>query len=144
MMKRILFVHQTSAIGGGSYCLLNILREIDKSMIEPVVCLASDGPLRKEIESLKISVVFFGKNAHQSEYFPCIIYIRTGNMDKFTHTSICYPEIGESPNNKSSQKEHPYAGIFSFTIPLFFTLKSRIILQTVAVKMPLMPVLFRS
>ena len=65
-------------------------------------------------------------------------------MDKFTHTSICYPEIGESPNNKSSQREHPYAGIFSFTIPLFFTLKSRIILQTVAVKMPLMPVLFRS
>lgn len=60
-MKRILFVHQTSAIGGGSYCLLNILREIDKSMIEPVVCLASDGPLRKEIESLKISVVFFRK-----------------------------------------------------------------------------------
>ena len=52
---------QSSAIGGGSYCLLNILREIDKSMIEPVVCLASDGPLRKEIESLKISVVFFRK-----------------------------------------------------------------------------------
>ena len=65
-------------------------------------------------------------------------------MDKFTHTSICYPEIGESPNNKSFQKEHLYAGIFSFTIPLFFTLKSRIILQAVAVKMPLMPVLFRS
>lgn len=62
-MKRILFMHQASTIGGGSYCLLNILREIDKSNIEPVACLASDGPLRMEIEKLGIEVVIFTKMA---------------------------------------------------------------------------------
>lgn len=62
-MKRILFMHQASTIGGGSYCLLNILREIDKSNIEPIVCLASDGPLRMEIEKLGIEVVIFTQMA---------------------------------------------------------------------------------
>lgn len=62
-MKRILFMHQASTIGGGSYCLLNILREIDKSVIQPVACLASDGPLRMEIEKLGIEVVIFPKMA---------------------------------------------------------------------------------
>ena len=62
-MKRILFMHQASTIGGGSYCLLNILREIDKSDIQPVACLASDGPLRMEIEKLGIEVVIFPKMA---------------------------------------------------------------------------------
>lgn len=92
-MKRILFVHQTSAIGGGSYCLLNILREIDKSMIEPVVCLASDGPLRKEIESLKISVVFFRKMVdipYKRIYGRYIHYsniLRLRNL--FRHFKVC-------------------------------------------------------
>lgn len=62
-MKRILFMHQASTIGGGSYCLLNILREIDKSNIEPIACLASDGPLRMEIEKLGIEVVIFTQMA---------------------------------------------------------------------------------
>lgn len=56
-------MHQASTIGGGSYCLLNILREIDKSVIQPVACLASDGPLRMEIEKLGIEVVIFPKMA---------------------------------------------------------------------------------
>ena len=56
-------MHQASTIGGGSYCLLNILREIDKSDIQPVACLASDGPLRMEIEKLGIEVVIFPKMA---------------------------------------------------------------------------------
>lgn len=58
-MKRILFLHHVSTIGGGSYCLLNILKSIDRSCFEPVVCLASDGPLRIEVEKLAIKVLFF-------------------------------------------------------------------------------------
>lgn len=61
--KRILFIHQASTIGGGSYCLLNILKEIDKTNIQPVACLAGDGPLRKEIEKLGIEVVLFQQMA---------------------------------------------------------------------------------
>lgn len=58
-MKRVLFVHQSSSIGGGSYCLLNILREIDKTGIEPIACLGGDGPLREEIQRLGIEVILF-------------------------------------------------------------------------------------
>lgn len=61
--KRILFIHQASSIGGGSYCLLNILKEIDKTNIQPVACLAGDGPLRKEIEKLGIEVIIFQQMA---------------------------------------------------------------------------------
>lgn len=62
-MKRILFMHQASTIGGGSYCLLNILKVIDRSVFKPVVALMIDGPLRKEIEKLEIEVIFFREMA---------------------------------------------------------------------------------
>lgn len=58
-MKRILFVHQTTVIGGGSYCLLNILRELDIKEIEPIVCLPEDGPLSIELQKLGVKVVYF-------------------------------------------------------------------------------------
>ena len=58
-MKRILFVHQTTAIGGGSYCLLNILREMDKTNIKPIACLPSEGPLYSEIVNMGIEVILF-------------------------------------------------------------------------------------
>ena len=61
--KRVLFMHQASTIGGGSYCLLNILKEIDKTYIHPVACLAGDGPLREEIEKLGIEVFIFRQMA---------------------------------------------------------------------------------
>lgn len=60
-MKRILFVHHVSTIGGGSYCLLNILKELDRNLFEPVVLLKSKGPLVQEIEKLGVSVEFFKK-----------------------------------------------------------------------------------
>lgn len=59
MKNRILFMHQASSVGGGSYCLLNILKAVDSANIDPVACLASDGPLRSEIEKLGIEVVIF-------------------------------------------------------------------------------------
>ena len=61
--KRVLFMHQASTIGGGSYCLLNILKEIDKTNIQPVACLAGDGPLLEEIEKLGIEVIIFQQMA---------------------------------------------------------------------------------
>ena len=59
-MKRILFLHQVSYIGGGSYCLLSLLKSIDRKAFEPVVLLGNDGPLRNEIERLGIEVYFMG------------------------------------------------------------------------------------
>lgn len=61
MRKTILFLHHSSVIGGGSFCLLNILKVIDRTYIEPIVALCVDGPLRLEIEKLGIKVVLFPK-----------------------------------------------------------------------------------
>ena len=57
-MKTILFVYHASNIGGGTYCLLNILKEIDRTKYQPKVLLCTDGDLVKEIKCLGIEVYF--------------------------------------------------------------------------------------
>ena len=57
-MKTILFVYHASNIGGGTYCLLNILKEIDRKKYQPSVLLCTDGDLVKEIKALGIEVYF--------------------------------------------------------------------------------------
>lgn len=57
-MKRILFIYHASNIGGGTYCLLNILKEIDRKKYQPVVLLRYNGDLVKEINALGIEVFF--------------------------------------------------------------------------------------
>ena len=57
-MKKIIFVYHASNIGGGTYCLLNILKEIDRKEYQPVVLLRTDGELVNEIKSLDIEVFF--------------------------------------------------------------------------------------
>lgn len=60
-MKKILYVFHCSTIGGGSYCLLNILKNVDRSKYLPIVLLAYKGPLVDEIEKLGIEVLFYPK-----------------------------------------------------------------------------------
>lgn len=55
-MKRILFVFHDSSVSGGSLCLFNLLKAIDRSAFEPFVLVAKDGPLCREIAGLGISV----------------------------------------------------------------------------------------
>lgn len=62
-MKRILFLHQASTIGGGSYCLLNVIKNIDRSKFQPIVALNGYGPLVDEIEKLGIEVIIFPEMA---------------------------------------------------------------------------------
>lgn len=62
-MTRILFMHQASSIGGGSYCLLNIIKAIDKEQFEPLVALLSEGPLADELRKLGVEVVIFRQMA---------------------------------------------------------------------------------
>ena len=57
-MNSILFVYHASNIGGGSYCLLNILKEIDRKKYQPSVLLCTEGDLVKEIKALDIEVYF--------------------------------------------------------------------------------------
>lgn len=60
-MTRILFVYHATNVGGGSYCLLNLLKAIDRMAFEPVVLLPGWGPLCDEIDKLGIKQVFFPK-----------------------------------------------------------------------------------
>lgn len=62
-LSKILFLHQSSVIGGGSFCLLNIIKVIDRTHIEPIVALCTDGPLRLELEKLGIKVILFHQMA---------------------------------------------------------------------------------
>lgn len=55
-MKSILFVYHASNIGGGTYCLLNILKEIDRNKYQPIVLLRTNGDLVREIKALSIEV----------------------------------------------------------------------------------------
>lgn len=59
ILKRILFVYHVSAVGGGSYCLLNLLKAIDRTAFEPVVLLPQRGPLCDEIGKLGIEIVYY-------------------------------------------------------------------------------------
>lgn len=56
---RILFVHHVSSVGGGSYCLLNVVKAVDRQSFEPVVALKEDGPLAEEMRKMGVEVVFF-------------------------------------------------------------------------------------
>lgn len=58
-MKHILYIYHTSDIGGGSYCLLNILKALDKTHFKASVLLANDGPLVSEMRKLGIDVFFY-------------------------------------------------------------------------------------
>lgn len=58
-MKRILFMHHASLVGGGSYCLLNLLKQIDLNIFESYLLLKSNGPLAEEAKKIGITVLFF-------------------------------------------------------------------------------------
>ena len=57
-MRPILFVFHVSSVGGGSYCLLNLLKAIDRTVFEPVVLLPGGGSLCDEISKLDIRIEY--------------------------------------------------------------------------------------
>ena len=65
-MKRVLFVHHVSVVGGASYCLLNIIKELDRDKYYPIVLLRDDGSLVCELRQLDVEVHFFS----ELWYFP--------------------------------------------------------------------------
>lgn len=58
-MKRILYVHHTSGVGGGSFCLLNIIKVLEREKCQPSVVLKDEGPLVGELEKIGVKVYFF-------------------------------------------------------------------------------------
>lgn len=60
-------MHQTSVVGGGSFCLLNVIKNIDRTKFYPIVALRAYGRLSEELDKLGIEVVIF-KNMHDMPY----------------------------------------------------------------------------
>ena len=60
-MKKILFVHHVSEIGGASYCLLNIIKGLDFNNIEPIILLARKGPIINELEKFNVKYYLFNE-----------------------------------------------------------------------------------
>lgn len=57
MKKNVLYIFHVSAIGGGSLCLLNLVKELDKDKFKPYVLLKGPGPIREEIEKVGGTVI---------------------------------------------------------------------------------------
>lgn len=46
---RVLFLDHSSALGGGEIALLNLLRHLNREIVDPVVILGAEGPLMEKI-----------------------------------------------------------------------------------------------
>ncbi len=49
---RVLFMDHTAMVGGGEIALMNLVKNLDRNLISPVVLLWSDGPLVRRMSSL--------------------------------------------------------------------------------------------
>jgi glycosyltransferase involved in cell wall biosynthesis len=54
--KKILYIFHVSEIGGGSLCLLNMIKCLDTNKFSPIVLLKKKGPLSEELKSLGVCV----------------------------------------------------------------------------------------
>lgn len=55
--KNILYIFHVSFIGGGSLCLLNLIKALDKDVFKPIVLLKALGPLCVELEKAGATVI---------------------------------------------------------------------------------------
>lgn len=60
-MKSILYVQNTPDIGGASYCLLNVIKGLDRKEYTPIVLLPELGPLSEELNSIGVKVYVLPK-----------------------------------------------------------------------------------
>lgn len=47
---RVLFIDHTAKIGGGEIALVNLVRQLDRTMVEPIVLLFEEGPLQERLQ----------------------------------------------------------------------------------------------
>ena len=73
----ILYIFHVSSIGGGSFCLLNMVKKLDKELYNPLILLKEDGPLCIELIKHGASI-FFEKSISTVPY----------NRSLFERTSI--------------------------------------------------------
>lgn len=52
----IIYIFHVSSIGGGSFCLLNLIKRLDREIFNPIILLKEYGPLCIELEKLGATV----------------------------------------------------------------------------------------
>lgn len=57
LKTNILYIFHVSFVGGGSLCLLNIIKELDRELFNPIILLKNDGPICYELEKLGVTVI---------------------------------------------------------------------------------------
>lgn len=74
-MRNILFVYHVSTIGGGSLCLLNIIKKLDRTKFKPIVLLQSEGKLSEELTKLGVKV-HYDRNIRTVPYNRTLVSLR--------------------------------------------------------------------
>ena len=72
----MLFIHHVSSYGGSSYCLYNLIKNLDAEIFSPHVILKNDGPLVEELKMLGIPVTIC-QLIEASPYNKSLFRIRT-------------------------------------------------------------------
>ena len=57
-MKKVLYLNHVSELGGGEYCLLNLMLNLDKKKFKPVLLLQEPGPLSEAAQKNNIETCF--------------------------------------------------------------------------------------
>jgi len=57
MKTNILYIFHVSTFGGGSLCLLNLVKELNKEKFNPIILLKNWGPLCEELERIGATVI---------------------------------------------------------------------------------------
>ncbi|XHR28872.1 MAG: glycosyltransferase [Chthoniobacteraceae bacterium] len=71
-MIRVLYVYMTLPIGGAEELMLTVVKNIDRSKYEPVVCcIGTLGKIGEEIRALGIDVVSWGHTTHGFDLAAC-------------------------------------------------------------------------
>lgn len=80
----ILYIYHVSSIGGGSFCLLNLIKKLDKELYNPIVLLKEYGPLCVDLEKLGAKV-FFEKSISMVPYNRSLLEL---NSIKFVYSVL--------------------------------------------------------
>jgi glycosyltransferase involved in cell wall biosynthesis len=99
--KIILFVHHVSVVGGASYCLLSIIKELDREKFHPKVLLRDDGPLVGELQKLNVEVLFcsslwfypYDQSLFKLRSIITIFNLYRSLQDFERVVDICFPDI---------------------------------------------------
>ena len=83
MIKKILFIHQSSELYGSDKTLLDLLKGIDRSRFNPYVILPYEGLLSVELEKCNIEIF----------YLPVMKISRGIKLYNFIHSFVHFVNI---------------------------------------------------